>query len=362
MSSSHEELKSRLMNHIEEWKNKSIDKYFFIKELMEIKYDIESNITRLEDKIALFNDNLSDNEAKFKERVLSEKEIIKIKEENARYNDDIKRFESILKELEMMKKTCEFYLSEKKIFDKYKCFRNIRALMNEKGVKLGQIENEAGVRIGYMSRLEKPDSESEPGVVFLVTAAKMLDVSIDELINNEPGELNDDEKYIKDFVTDLISDTKSHAISWGREDKEIREYFTNLRPMKVHPLMTVENFENGGCKTYAVSFVSKFYADAKVYLKKCYSADLPGTKNKVYMAICHTDKNEEQIPDKQFIELYILNNDRKASPVCNQLKTASSISSSLDDLYNQVVKDVANIHISRDTRGIIDGYKKHREN
>ena len=103
MGSSHEELKSRLMNHIEEWKNKSIDKYFFIKELMEIKYDIESNITRLEDKIALFKENLSDNEAKFKERVLSEKEIIKIKEENARYNDDIKRFESILNDEENMR-------------------------------------------------------------------------------------------------------------------------------------------------------------------------------------------------------------------------------------------------------------------
>lgn len=54
-------------------------------------------------------------------------------------------------------------LDEFKNFNKYTCFNNIRALLKvNPDVKIGMIEKEAGVRLGYMSRLEKPDNSSEP--------------------------------------------------------------------------------------------------------------------------------------------------------------------------------------------------------
>lgn len=46
-------------------------------------------------------------------------------------------------------------LDEFKNFNKYTCFNNIRALLKvNPDVKIGMIEKEAGVRLGYMSRLE----------------------------------------------------------------------------------------------------------------------------------------------------------------------------------------------------------------
>lgn len=78
----------------------------------------------------------------------------------------------------------ESYLSECKNFNKTLCFSNIRELLRQNpDVKIGQIEKEAGIRLGYMSRLEKDGNTSEPSMEFVVTAAKLLKVSVDTLIS-----------------------------------------------------------------------------------------------------------------------------------------------------------------------------------
>ena len=65
----------------------------------------------------------------------------------------------------------ESYLSECKNFNKTLCFSNIRELLRQNpDVKIGQIEKEAGIRLGYMSRLEKDGNTSEPSMEFVVTA------------------------------------------------------------------------------------------------------------------------------------------------------------------------------------------------
>ena len=62
-----------------------------------------------------------------------------------------------------------------KNFNKSLCFSNIRELLRQNpDVKIGQIEKEAGIRLGYMSRLEKEGNKSEPSMEFIVTAAKLL--------------------------------------------------------------------------------------------------------------------------------------------------------------------------------------------
>lgn len=46
-----------------------------------------------------------------------------------------------------------------KNFNKQNCFANIRALLKENpDIKIGMIEKEAGIRLGYMARLEKADN------------------------------------------------------------------------------------------------------------------------------------------------------------------------------------------------------------
>ena len=104
--------------------------------------------------------------------------------------------EAILARCEALKKDCDEWedllaqleplISEYKNFNKTLCFSNIRELLRQNPeVKIGQIEKEARLRLGYMSRLEKEGNTSDPSMEFIVSAAKLLKVSIDTLIKVE---------------------------------------------------------------------------------------------------------------------------------------------------------------------------------
>lgn len=106
-------------------------------------------------------------------------------------------------------------LDSYKNFNKQRCFENIRTLLKDNSeVKIGQIEKESCVSLGYMSRLEKPENTSEPCVEFIVTAAKMLGVSIDSLILTDLSSLNPTEKYLATFIEKLKKDTLEDKLEW----------------------------------------------------------------------------------------------------------------------------------------------------
>ena len=103
-------------------------------------------------------------------------------------------------------------------FDKTRCFSNIRELLRRNpDAKIGQIEKEAGVRLGYMSRLEKDGNTSEPSIEFIAAAAKILNVSLDTLISINIAKLTPTEQYILDFFDKLKSDTLADKLEWHVE-------------------------------------------------------------------------------------------------------------------------------------------------
>ena len=50
------------------------------------------------------------------------------------------------------------------MFDKKRCIENIYTIAKEKNIKIGDLEEKAGVSKGYLSRINKEDSSSVPGV------------------------------------------------------------------------------------------------------------------------------------------------------------------------------------------------------
>ena len=97
----------------------------------------------------------------------------------ARLRDEFAKIDERRKELKSIIDPLKEVVDSDKNFDKLKLFRNIRKLLSSTGIKLGQIEKEAGCQPGYMSRLEKAGNTTDPTVEFVVTAAKALEVSID---------------------------------------------------------------------------------------------------------------------------------------------------------------------------------------
>lgn len=181
-------------------------------------------------------------------------------------------------ELELIQTALESKLREfdnsttNKKFNKYLCFSNIRELLKNSDVKIGQIEKEAGCQPGYMSRLEKPNSSSEPSIEFLVTAAKMLNVSLDVLLSVDMTELTSTEKYLVSFLEKLQKDTIADKLEWIRESADsLNRLETDINGYTGHPLFSFETFTEMGELEYPetverVTFVSNSF-DCRTYIK-----------------------------------------------------------------------------------------------
>ena len=137
----------------------------------------------------------------------------------------------------------ESYLGECKNFNKTLCFSNIRELLRQNpDVKIGQIEKEAGIRLGYMSRLEKDGNTSEPSMEFVVTAAKLLKVSVDTLISVDLTGLTPTEQYITSFFDKLKEDTLKDRLDWNRETAfNLNRMEPDMNGFVYHPLFAEES-------------------------------------------------------------------------------------------------------------------------
>ena len=138
----------------------------------------------------------------------------------------------------------ETLIGEYKNFNKTLCFSNIRELLRQNSdVKIGQIEKEAGIRLGYMSRLEKEGNTAEPSMEFIVTAAKLLKVSIDTLITVDLTGLTPTEQYIVSFFDKLKADTLKDKLDWNRETAfNLNRMEADINGWVYHPLFAEETF------------------------------------------------------------------------------------------------------------------------
>lgn len=136
-------------------------------------------------------------------------------------------------------------------FNKALCFSNIRELLRQNPeVKIGQIEKEAGIRLGYLSRLEKEGNTAEPSMEFIVTAAKLLKVSLDTLVSVNLTGLTPTEQYIVTFFDKLKADTLADKLDWNIESPDyLNRLDTDMNGYVDHPLFDMETFyEESECE------------------------------------------------------------------------------------------------------------------
>lgn len=111
-----------------------------------------------------------------------------------------------------------------KVFDKQICLNNIRYLLNtHPDIKIGKIERDAGVGLGYMSRLLKVDNTTDPSIQFIMTAAKAFGINMDCMLTKDLTGVTATEMYLISFASKLIKDTQKDKLCWTN-DKEMCEW------------------------------------------------------------------------------------------------------------------------------------------
>lgn len=267
----------------------------------------------------------------------------------------------IWKELQLQ---FEEMVSNDTVFNKNICFSNIRELLKHNhDVKIGQIEKEAGVRLGYMSRLEKEGNTAEPSIRFIITAAKLLNVSLDTLVTINISSLTPHEEYINKFFDKLKADTIADKLDWNKETAlHLNNLETDINGDTSHNLFSYQTFSVPGETGYpeevsAVVFRSKSFDCITRIKDDCFSLRL---KNGTVLYLMNIENAVGRVndPDGYAIEAWIyVPKDSSLSPLLTS-KDKTPIASIVTVLYETVKEHMEHPRINKGAMYAIDAYMK----
>ena len=257
----------------------------------------------------------------------------------------------------------ESYLSECKNFNKTLCFSNIRELLRQNpDVKIGQIEKEAGIRLGYMSRLEKDGNTSEPSMEFVVTAAKLLKVSVDTLISVDLTGLTPTEQYITSFFDKLKEDTLKDRLDWNRETAfNLNRMEPDMNGFVYHPLFAEETFyEETDCEypqeVTRIVFNSKTFGSKTYIAGDCFNLRL---KNRTTLYLMDIEKSVHKVGDSSAAAkeawMYVPS---KGSQLLVASQDDTPVAPFLELLFSTVKERMEHPKVNNDVMYAIDAFMK----
>ena len=277
-----------------------------------------------------------------------------------------KRLSAIELDLETMELIIEqdrASLARNKHYDKYLIFRNIRELLKNSEIKLGQIEKDAGCQIGYMSRLEKAGNSTEPTVEFLVTAAQMLGVSIDMLINTPIRDLSPTELYAIQFIESLTQATTDDKLSWKKDPLyTLQEISADENGRVSHPLFDVYESTEFNQNGYPYSipmpyFPSEAFGRKTAIAGDCYHLDMKGKATLFCMYVTNAEASDNE-RDRYAYEIWIYDRKDGASFLCSDHTGQLSLRRVVFSLTMAIEQYMTRPHIKKKHRSIIDDFMK----
>lgn len=330
-------------------------------ELLKLREEVIDMITDLEYEEENVLSTINGLEEK---RVLSEGEktllLNYIKNADA-INIRMEEYRELLRDIEMSVK--EYIAFDKKTF-----FQNVSYLLTIQNKKIGDLESRAGVRVGYMSRVKKPESSAEPSINFVATAAKFLGVSIDSLLYDNYESMTETEKYIVSFLEKLVKETKEDSLDWEVETpNELLRVVANHEGEINHPLYTPSyTIEDDGLPIpdYAnVEFYSKSFGSNTRIAGDCYNIKIKGD---TWLYIMYVTENgfvkELKDGDDPFDfrkEIWVYKKGEKQF-LCDSAPM-SIMKGVVEELYNTIEESFKHPRISRSFKVDMDAFMNDEE-
>lgn len=331
----------------------------------------------------IINDTVVSKQELEKQRNALETRIkrLEIDSVNAKHPAMINRdLEKAKKELTDLNYRIDHYKEKPKNINKRRVISNIRELAAQKKVKIGEIETAAGKAPGYSSRINKPDNTSELSAEFIVTAAKMLNVSVDDLLNrdyrgleNQQAPLTESERYLLNFISKLEQETINATLIWKKLTES--DFLSSTYDIESHlstpnyPLVEVrfdivedDNPVSGYPATFEQKYyVSHFYESGSTVLNgSSYYVTLPGSNSQVYLTnIMHYEDGDDEmvcpfglLGDR---ELYIVTG-TEVEALCTTDTKCEDIRDALYVLYQAIEDNLSRFKVSGKSKNIIDGF------
>ena len=242
------------------------------------------------------------------------------------------------------------------MYNKKKCVQRIYDTAKEQGKKIGDIEKNAGVSPGYLSRIIKEDSTSTMSVDLLVAIANQLHVSVEYLLADYDS-LTDSEQYLFRFFEKVKTETSKGKYEWEKltltemekleyGDDGLYPFFENCVDKDGNPdIRYINRFhEDGEAAMNGPIYWTKFGRDGSiVYIV-----------NVVYYPpdYIHGGLTIEGI--HQEYEVFIMDFSGKLIPLCNTSFVAQALTDQIDSLYMLITDTQVGIRVTPEVKYIID--------
>lgn len=301
----------------------------------------------------------------FTTRKTAEEEISEVKKqsallETAHMKEEMAQVQEELEKIDKQIATFDLPDDTVKKFNKYICFSNIRELLKDSNVKIGQIEKEAGCQPGYMSRLDKKGNNSEPSIEFIVTAAKLLGISIDTLLLVDLTELTPTEKYLVTFFEKLKKDTLEDKLDWNIETADnLSRLEPDMNGWVDHPLFNMETFWEEGETEYPdevtrIVFTSNSFGPRTAINADCYNLRL---KNKSVLYLMDICKSVHRVNDQDaFAKEVWMNTPGEGCHLLVTNKKISPLVPLVEALFDTVSERMQHPKLKKNLQYVIDAF------
>ena len=229
-------------------------------------------------------------------------------------------------------------------FNKKLMMDNISVLLKRKVMKIGELESQANVSAGYLSRLAK-DENSKPSVELITKIAGILGVSMDVLLGCNLSSQNPTEQYLFDFLQKLNKDTLENKLDWHKETPELLSYYDCLdvddydNNNNYHPLFEIleyaSGFEPGLPETiYKVGPRSKLFENKAYPYDDWFSLKMQG-KYWLYLISVHEMIHDPKTDVHSGLELWLCFTRNQKECLCTTGED-SAVSAKLFELYKSL--------------------------
>lgn len=246
------------------------------------------------------------------------------------------------------------------MFDKSIFLDNLDYMMKRNEIKARDIEEEAGVSKGYISRLKKEGNASIPGVDFVLTVASLVGVSAEIISTIRLSECSENEQYYVNFLDRLIEKTGDKEIFWKKNT--VRELKNKLENKKDEEVLFERPRSVG--ESLIESFVGGYKYKSKFDYGEYSFEDTIGdfysfkmdSRNVLYMVKVRVKKEEESF---EGVELFLLSNHEKVSNICSIIPgRPKKYDSLIYKLYNTVIEIINEGGLDEEAKAAINSFMK----
>lgn len=266
-------------------------------------------------------------------------------------------------------------------FDKTKLINNIKVLAKRKDIQIGQLESQAGVSTGYLSR--QASSASGMGIAVVAQMAQVLDVSLDDLFNVDlETAVSATEAKVLNFIKKVRKDTHDECLNWAFYDKFLLRqiegdvdflqkcidipffygesidgnYGNQIQLLYRHQLSVAKESKN---------FVSYYIEGPGYYveLNPGYQLLISQVRYIPFnpaLSDSDPDYTEGSETDQKMgvsnVELFLASSSGKVEPLCNKRLASERLAHEIDELLREAKASTERVQLSGFTKGIIDSY------